>query len=398
MSLAPVLLAAVLAAPGRVVVLPPTGPGGAPGWIGAAVEETLPRALQRLGLDALAASDRRRVLEGLGIAGPVASHATGVRVAEAVGARFLVFGSWDLAGSELSVTLRPLDTAAAALGAELRTGGPLDELGRQIDALARDLAATAGATARAESTEPVPFSALRALGEALVARDAETRIQGLRRALAAHKDYPDAALALARQLYDVGHFAEAREVLAALPPRPFFAREARFLEGACLLGLGRAADADVLYAELAATNPTAGMLVNRAAARLRLWPAASGASTLLRQALERSPFAADLPFDLGWALLVEGDLEGAVSALRTAVRYAPGDAKARIALSWALRAGHPEEADEQWRAAAALDPTLEPLRLGGPPKGRLERVLPSEAALVIDTLRAAEARSGAGAP
>ena len=137
------------------------------------------------------------------------------------------------------------------------------------------------------------------------------------------------------------------------------------------------------------------MLVNRAAARLRR------AGRLRRVDAAppgaRAPFAAELPFDLGWALLVEGDLEGAVSALRAAVRYAPGDAEARIALSWALRAGHPEEADEQWRAAAALDPTLEPLRLRGPPKARLERVLPSEAALVIDTLRAAEARAGAGA-
>ena len=79
------------------------------------------------------------------------------------------------------------------------------------------------------------------------------------------------------------------------------------------------------------------------------------------------------------------------------MRYAPGDAKARIVLSWALRAAHPEEADEQWRAAAALEPALEPLRLDGG-KRRLERVLPSEAALVNDPSRAAEARTGAERP
>jgi hypothetical protein len=74
------------------------------------------------------------------------------------------------------------------------------------------------------------------------------------------------------------------------------------------------------------------------------------------------------------------------------VRYAPSDAKARIALSWALRrSNHAEEADEQWRAAAALDPSLEAQRLGSPAQ-RLERVLPSEAALLIDTARAQDAR------
>jgi Flp pilus assembly protein TadD len=395
-SLAALLVAAGLAPPAGVVVLPPTGPGGsAPGWIGAAVEETLPRALQRAGAPALAASDRRRVLETLGITGPVASHATGIRVVEAVGARLLVFGSWDLAGTELTITLRPLDTGAAALGTELKAAGPLDSLGRLIEELARNLAGASGPKAREEpvlAAAAVPFAALRALGEALIARDAETRIQGLRRALAVHPRYPDATLVLARLLHDTGRFADAREALATLPPGPPFAREARFLDGACLLGLGRAEDADVLYADLAAQDPTAGVLANRAVARLRLMPAASGASTLLRQALDRAPYAADLPFGLGWALFVEGDFEGALTWLRTAVRYAPGDAKARIALSWALRrSNHAEEADEQWRAAAALDASLEAQRLGGPAQ-RLERVLPSEAALVIDTARAQDAR------
>jgi tetratricopeptide (TPR) repeat protein len=395
--LAPLLVAAALAAPERVVVLPPVGPGGgAPGWIGAAVEETLPRALQRIGVDALTASDRRRVLEGLGISGGVASHATGIRVAEAVGARLVVIGSWDLAGTELHLALRPLDTTTAALGAEIRAGGALEDLGRLIDELARGLAAAAGKPAAEPArSAPVPFAALRALGEALIARDPETRIQGLRRALAAQPGYSDAALALARQLYDAGRFADARAVLAALQPEPPFAREVRFLDGACLLGLGRPADADVLYAELGGADPTAAVLANRAVARLRLWPTAAGASALLRQALERAPFAADLPFALGWALFVEGDLEGATASLRTAVRNAPGDAKARIVLSWALRIAHPDEADEQWRAAAALDASLESQRLYAGPKQRLERVLPSEAALVNDPARLAEARGSA---
>ncbi len=394
MSLA-LLLAAALAAPGRVVVLPPSGPGGAPGWIGAAVEEALPRSLARLGRDALAGSDRRRALEGFGIAGPVASHATAVRVAEAVGARYVVAGSWDLAGNELHVALRPLDTHAAALGDEVRASGPLDELGRLIDDLARGLA---GVEAGAEPPAAGRFAALRALGEALVARDPQARIEGLKRALAAQPGSPDVALVLARQLYDAARFADARAVLAALPPAAPFVREALFLDGACLLGLGRPTDADVLYAELAAADPTPGVLANRAVARLRLWPAAAGASTLLRQAVERAPFAAELPFALGWALFVEGELDEAVTWLRSAVRYAPGDAKARLALSWALRPARPDEADEQWRAAAALDASLEPLRLQAGARQHLERVLPSEQALFNDAARAADVRAPRGKP
>jgi Tfp pilus assembly protein PilF len=354
------------------------------------VEETLPRALQRAGAASLPAADRRRVLEALGITSPVATRATGVRLAEAVAARWLVFGSWDLAGTALTLTLQPFDVASAELRAPLVAKGPLEDLGRLVSELARELAGRGSDSAREDP--PVPFAALRALGDGLSAGDPESRIQGLRRALALHPRFPEAALALARLLHDDGRFAEARDLLSALGPEPTFERERLFLDGACLLGLGRHAEADALYAGLAASEPTAAVLANRAIARLRRPDAAGGASTLLRQALEKAPFASELPFGLGWAHFVEGDASAAVFWLRDAVRYAPGDARARLALSWALRAtAQEDEADEQWRAAAALDASLEPERLADP-KRRLERVLPSESALTLDAERRADAR------
>jgi Flp pilus assembly protein TadD len=391
-SAACLVLAAALAAPGRVVVFPPAGPDrGAPGWIGAAVEETLPRALQRAGLDALPAADRRRALEALGITGPAATRASGVRVAEALSASFILFGSWDLGGAQLALTLQPFDMALAELRAPLVARGPLEDIGRLVGELAQELAGR-GPGPEPKGPPPVPFAALRALGEGLAARDPELRIQGVRRALVLHPGYPEAALALARLLYDAARFAEAREVLATAGPEPAFERERLFLEGACLLGLGRHAEADVLYAGLAASEPAAPVLANRAIARLRRADAAGGASTLLRQALDKAPFASELPFGLGWAHFVEGDAEAAVFWLRDAVRYAATDARARLALSWALRGtAQADQADEQWQAAAALDPSLESERLADP-KRRLERILPSEGALQLDPERKADAR------
>jgi Tfp pilus assembly protein PilF len=238
----------------------------------------------------------------------------------------------------------------------------------------------------------VPFAALRALGEGLAAREADARVQGLRRALAIDPDYEEASLALARLLADAGRFEEARQTLARVSRQSSFAREALFLEGPCLIGLGRPAEADVLYAGLATQQPTAAVLVNRSAARLRLATGASGASTLMRQALDQAPFATDLPFGLGWALLVEGDPAAAAFWLRTTVRYAPSDAAGRLALSWALiTSGRSEEAEEQWRAAAALDPSLASQRQPDLTR-RLERPLASESGLFLDSARAADAR------
>ena len=388
MILGALVAAAVLEAPGRVLVSPPAGPDrGAPGWIGAAVEEALPRELRRAGMDAVPALDRRRALETLGITAPVATRATGIRLAEAFEARHLLFGSWDLSGGELALRLEPFDVETAELRPALVAKGPVDELGRLLAEITQQLAGRGAASA-----VPAPFAALRALGEGLAARDLEARIQGLRRALDLRPGYAEAALALARLLHDAARFDEARRVLAALDAGPVFEREKLFLDGACLLGMAQYAEADVLFAGLAARDSSPAVLANRAAARLRVLAGKNGASALMRQALDKSPFAADLPFGLGFAHFVEGDSEAAVFWLRDAVRYAPSDARARLALSWALRGtAHADEADEQWRAAVALDASLESQR-GPDATRRLERVLPSETALVIDPDRRADAR------
>jgi tetratricopeptide (TPR) repeat protein len=156
--------------------------------------------------------------------------------------------------------------------------------------------------------------------------------------------------------------------------------------------LGRYREADLLYAGLTSAQATAAALGNRALARLRDNPA-SGASTLLRQAVEAQPASVDLPFNLGWALLIEGDAEAAAFWLRGAVRRDPGDAQGRLLLSWALSAsGRGEEAEEQWRAAAALIPSLGPMRKADLER-RLERVLPSETGLLLDPARSADAEA-----
>ncbi len=395
MSVAWLLLAAALAPPGRVVVFPPAGPDrGSPGWIGAAVEETLPRALQRAQVSAVPGADRRRALEALGIPGPLATRATGVRLAEAFGARYVLFGSWDLTGGELVLTLQPFDVTAAEQLPPLVARGPMEDLARLVGELAQGLAGRPARPAppSGQAQAGAPFAAVQALGEGLAARDRESRVAGLRRALALQPGYPEATLALARILYDAAQFDEAREVLEALGSEPAFERERVFLDGACLLSLGRHAEADVLYARLAEGEATAGVLANRAAARLRRPDAAGGASALLRQALDKAPLAGELPFGLGFAHFVEGDAQAAAFWLRDAVRYAPSDARARLALSWALRGtAQADEADEQWRAATALDPSLAS-QLRPDATRRMEPILPSESALLLDPERRADAR------
>ncbi len=321
----------------------------------------------------------------------MATRASGVRVADALGARFVVFGSWDLGGGELTLTLSPFDVAAAEQRAPLVARGPIEDLGRLVDELARELAGRPRALpgqGRPPPRSPPCAPSARDSPPAIARRAS----RGCAARWRSDPGYPDATLALARLLYEAASFAEAREVLLGVAAEPAFERERLFLDGACLLGLGRPAEADVLYAGLAQRESTAGVLTNRAAARLRRPDAAGGASTLLRQALELAPFASELAFGLGFAHFVEGDAEAAVFWLRDAVRYAPSDPRARLALSWALRStAHADEADEQWRAATALDPALESQRRPDATRA-MEPILPSEFALLLDPERRADAR------
>jgi tetratricopeptide (TPR) repeat protein len=379
------------------MVVPPEGPGGAPsGWIGAIVAEALARALQRAGVLAIPGTDRLRAQEAMGVPSPGATRATAIRVAESLGAARLVVGSWEQRGADLTLSLRLLDARRGSLSAPLVATGPLESLGRAIHALAWDVALAGerppGGTREAllRSADAVPFEALRALGEGLAGRESAARLAGARRALLLYPGYDEAALVLARLLVDAGSFEAAREVVAGVRSDSAFTREARFLDGVALLGLGRFREADVLYAELVAGQATAAALGNRAVARLRD-RAANGASLLLRQAVEAEPASVDLPFNLGWALFIESDVEAAGFWLKGAVRRDPGDAQGRLVLSWALAAsGRAEEAEEQWRAAAALVPALGPMREPDLSR-RLERVLPSEEGLLLDPARSADA-------
>jgi tetratricopeptide (TPR) repeat protein len=383
---------------GPVLVIPPEGRGGAPpGWIGHAVAELLPRALQRAGVLAASGGERRQAQAALGFPPGTLTRATAVRLAEGLGSPRLVVGSWDTRGADVVLSLRLVDVGRASTSAPLVSEGPLSGLARAVHGLAWD-AALAGPAAPAGTKEAlvraadaVPFEALRALGEGLAAGDAAAQAQGVRRALRAAPSFEEAALALGRILVDGGRLEEARDALRSVAAGSPFAREARMLEGVALLGEGLSREADVLFAGLVSERPTAAALSNRAVARLRQGPGAGGASVLLRQGLERAPASLDLPFNLGWALLVEGEPEAAAFWLRGAVRRDPGDAQGRLALSWALAsAGRADEAEEQWRAAAAAAPSLEPLRRPDLSR-RLERVLASEVALRVDPAAAADA-------
>jgi tetratricopeptide (TPR) repeat protein len=393
-ALALVLLAAHAAAP--TMVLPPSGPDADSAWIAEAVADGLPEALEQLGVPVVDRADRLRAHETLEIPAQNLTRATSVRIAEALGASRIVLGSYELAQDQLTLSLRLLDVARGALSLPLRVAGPLDTLAPLLRGLAWDIALSGSeppSVARDEFVRrapAIPFEALRYHARGLAAPDAAARVRLLKQALALYPGYDAARLSLGRLQVAARDSAAAVDNLGRVSAGSPVARKARFLQGVALLDLGRYKEAAAVCAGLTAPEPTAAVLNNYALALLRLGPAAPAgvkASDALRKAIDLDPGIRELRFNLGWALLIEGEPEAAAFWMRGVLREAGGDAHAQVVLSWALRrAGRAAEADEQWKQVLAGAPSYESLATPDPAR-RFERVLPWEQPLVFDEER-----------
>jgi Flp pilus assembly protein TadD len=64
---------------------------------------------------------------------------------------------------------------------------------------------------------------------------------------------------------------------------------------------------------------------------------------------------ADAAYDLGKALLLDSNVEAAVTALKRSIQLKPGDASCHYQLARALqRVGRTEEAQQEWKRFAEL--------------------------------------------
>jgi Tfp pilus assembly protein PilF len=380
----PLLLAAA-AGIGPVVVVAPEGPPSADtAWIGEAVADALPRDLGLLSVPAVDRADLRRALEKLGIPGAPVTRASSIRVAEALQASRLVTGSYRILDEQVTLSLRLLDVERATLSAPLIAGGPVARLSELISGLAWDIA-LAGSTRPAGSREeflarvpPVPLEALRTYARALLVSDPAVRARLLKRALGLRPSYDEARLALGRLQVETREYEGALASLNRITAGSRVERSARFLGGVALLGLGRYSEANDVYTALAAESPSAAALNNQGLALLRMGGSSPRGSLVLRRAALRDKNALDLPFNVGFALLTEGQAEAAAFWLKTVVGRDPADVRAQVVLAWASRAsGHEAEADEIWRQVLARSASYE--SLGTPDlTRRFERVRDSE--------------------
>lgn len=386
------------------MVTPPENeaPANEPNWVGELVSEVLPRSLAALGVAAIERDDRLRAQSALEIPLVPLTRATSIRVAEALGAGRLVFGSYLVQDGVLTLTLRVLDLQRAGTSPPVVARGPVRNAGDLAHGLAWDLAGalgTAPVASRQDFAARRPAAtpeALEAFAKALTSRKPIVQARLLRQALAAAPQFHDARLALGRVQLENSEFSAAQATLARIPASAPVARAARFMQGLAQLEIGRYAEATALYAGLAAERPTAAVLNNQGLAALRDAHRTQRASDILRRALDHAPDSADIAFNLAWALLLEGDPQASEYFLRGLLRRDPLEGHARVVLAWALRkAGRAEDAAREWKGVLAMAPGYAPLDTPDPGR-RFERILPSERLRPDDRSERTDAEVAAG--
>lgn len=388
------LLLAAAASAAPTLVLPPTGPSDAErAWIPEAVADGLPRALGELGVPSIEAAERHRAHETLEIPELQLTRATSIRIAEALGAGRIVVGTWDGSGGQVAVALRLLDVERGTLSAPLRASGPLETLPQLLRNLAWDIA-LAGETPPSGTREEFlrraaspPFEAYRLFARGLAASDAASRKRFYQQAIGLAPGYDEARVALGRLQVVARESAAAVETLSRVGTASAVTREARLLQGVALLDLGRYQESAAIYGALARAESSPAVLNNYALALMRLGGGPSGvkASDVLKQAASGgAPAFPEIPFNVGYALFVEGDAEAAAFWMRGVARELPGDAHAKVVLAWALRkAGHDAEADAEWKPFVATAPAYEALTQPDTNR-RFERPLLWEQPLALD--------------
>jgi tetratricopeptide (TPR) repeat protein/TolB-like protein len=394
-------LALVLAPATLVLPFEPADADAQHAWVGAAASELLARGLAVAGVPVADRGEQLRAQAALELPQVSLTRATTLRVAEALGASRLVTGTFAVQGGQLTLSLRMLDAERASLGAPLVASGPLETLADLAHGLAWDVALAGPVTpliareAFFASRAAVPFEAVKAYGRGLAARRPAAQLRLVRAALSVAPQFHEARLTLGRLLRDAGELSAAHETLGRIPADAPESRPARFLQGVALLEIGRYREAAALYRSLAEVEPTAAVLNNQALGVLRSPDRDGRASDLLRGALELAPGHADLLFNLGWALLVEGDVEAAEFSLRELIRHEPLDPHSRVVLAWALRRKGGAEMASALKAVAALAPTYQGLSAPDLTR-RFERILPAERLLDLDRGGRSEAEVAAG--
>jgi tetratricopeptide (TPR) repeat protein/TolB-like protein len=343
-----------------------SGPSSRLDWLSEGLEELTIQGLSSAGEQVYSHSWRLGELERYGIPTTAKlSRATMLHVAEDLDADFVVFGSFNYDGKNLTIDSRLLRVNPAALLPPLHESGPLETV---MDLHTRlmwrmlsenDHAYPLSLTEFSQMHKAIRLDAFEHYSRGLMASEDETRVRELREAVRLEPDWVEPNYALGEAYFTKRDCASALPSYAKVPKTHERYLEALFSIGVCKLSVNQPDQAEEAFATLQTLLRSSSapgvdfpeVLNNLAIAKARQnkFPAAQED---LRRASSLDPDEDDYPFNLGLIAIRQGDFNGAAAQFREASHREPDIPEDRSLLVAALeRAGKQEEAEQERNAA-----------------------------------------------
>src|SRR5581483_9489476 len=319
-----------------LIIFPFENASNAPGieWVGEAFPEVLGKRLASPSMYVFGRDDRLRAFDQIGIPLELRpSRATLYRIAEQMGADYVVFGRYDFDGRHFSATAQLLDVNRQRLSQEVGESGPLLELIDIQSGLAWDLLhqlrpnISITHDAFRSAAPPIRLDALEHYIRGVLAGSPAEKIQHFREAVRSSPDYSEALLQLGKTYYKEKQHEAAITWLSKIPQGESLAREASFYLGLAAYYRGDYGTAESSFRFLEGQLPLSevannlGVVIAKRNERSAL--------PFFQKAVSMDPNDADYRYNLALALFRTNDSQSAAKHLREAIALHPNDADAR---------------------------------------------------------------------
>jgi tetratricopeptide (TPR) repeat protein len=303
-------------------------------WLGEAFAESLSEELLLKDAIILQRNQRKSVYEELKLpyTGDL-SRATMLKIADKLSADYLVFGSYNLKGTNLESEARVIKLSSAELSDPIKASGTVEDLFKVQMALRDGLSAyfktksLEPAEGQAVDDQNVPLHAYELYIKGLLESPGNERVDFLQRALEANPGYRQAALRLGQTLTRLQRYKESNTVLARVTFPGSMDRTARFLTGLNLYYLGDYTGAYQTWLDLSKISPTAEVYNNLGVVLLKQNDL-QGSGWYLSKAVEQDLDNADFRFNLASSYVLRKYDKNAVQQYREVIKLQPWDYQA----------------------------------------------------------------------
>ncbi len=322
------------------MVAPFGNQSSAPGleWIAEAFPEVLSERMASPQLYALAREDRAYAFDRSGIPSSVVpSRATIYRIAEQMGADYVVMGNYNFDGKTFTATAQLLDMRKLHLYAPVQSAGTLPNLIELQTMLAWELLQqmpshpTATREQFLRASPPIRLDAFENYIRGVLATSHQQKVHYLRDAVKLNPNYPQAMLQLGKTYYDTREYESAASWFARVPKNDPEAGEANFLLGMSEFYRGNFDKAFAAFNYLATRLPLTEVLNNLGVVEARRGQRVAAVGYFTK-AVAADPNDADYRFNLALAQFRNGDSAGASRQLKEELQQRPTDGEARMLL------------------------------------------------------------------